>query len=202
MSTFEQDLNKEHILGKFLDEIYEKLSLSFIRISEPELQNKGVDVIIEHRGRKFYIDEKAQLDYLGHSLPTFTFEISYLKNNRWKKGWLYDENKITDHYFLITDIILNTDKIENGFKSCSITSVNAKKLRAYLEKTGLDWKLLSNLDGEIRQSDQQKNIPLHSLKEREEGCLYFSAQKDEKPLNLKLYLKWLITIKVAKKIYP
>lgn len=202
MSTFDQDLNKEHLLGHFLDEIYEKLNLNFTRITEPELQNKGVDLIVIHSGKEYYIDEKAQLDYLDHCLPTFTFELSYLKNDKWRKGWLFDKTKITDHYFLITDIFIRTENIEDGFKSCTITSVNTKKLRKHLEKIGLGWDVLSSLDGQIRHSDQKQNIPLRNLKEREEGCLYYSVQKDEKPLNLKLYLRWLIKIGVVKKIYP
>lgn len=202
MSTFDQDLNKEHLLGQFLDEIYEKLNLNFTRIAESELQNKGVDLIVIPSGKEYYIDEKAQLDYLGHCLPTFTFELSYLKNGKWRKGWLFDKNKITDHYFLITGIFIKTESIEGGFKNCSITSVDVRKLRKYLENIGLGWDILSDLDGQIRHSDQKQNIPLRSLKEREEGCLYYSVQKDEKPLNLKIYLKWLIKIGVAKKIYP
>ncbi len=202
MSTFDQDLKKEYLLGKYLESVYDKLDLNFTRINEFDLQNKGVDLIIEHKGKKFYIDEKAQLDYLNKSLPTFAFELSYLKKARWKKGWLFDKNKITDHYFLITDIFTKTQNIEDGFKSCSITSVNAKKLRKYLENIGLNWDNLNDLDGQIRDSGQKENIPLLNLKEKEEGCLYFSVQKDEKPLNLKLYLGWLIKIGVAKRIYP
>lgn len=202
MSTFDQDLSKEYLLGKYLEGIYREISLDFKRINDSELQNKGVDLIIDYNAKEYYIDEKAQLDYLNKSLPTFAFELSYLKKGRWKKGWLFDKNKITDHYFLITDIFTKTQNIEDGFKSCSITSVNAKKLRKYLENIGLDWDNLNDLDGQIRNSDQKENIPLHNLKEREEGCLYFSVQKDEKPLNLKLYLRWLIKIGVAKRIYP
>ena len=202
MSTFDQDLNKEYLLGKFLDEIYAQLNYDFKRINESDLQNKGVDLIINHNGKEYFIDEKAQLDYLNHSLPTFTFELSYLKNGQWRKGWLFDNKKITNHYFLITDIKIKTQNIEDGFKSCIITSVDTKKLRKYLENIGLDWEMLNDLDAEIRSSEKEKNIPLLNLKERKEGCLFFSVQKDEKPLNLKLYLSWLIKIGVAKKIYP
>ncbi|WP_312767679.1 hypothetical protein [Epilithonimonas sp.] len=204
MSTFDQDLKKEYLLGKFLDEIYRKLNLNFTRINEPELQNRGVDLVIEHQDKKFYIDEKAQLDYLNRSLPTFAFELSYLKIGQWRKGWLFDEKKFTDYYFLITNISTRskTDHIEDGFTGCTITSINTKKLRKYLESIRLDWDTLNDMDAEIRNSDQKNNIPLRNLKEREEGCLYFSVQKDEKPLNIKLYLKWLIDIKVAKRVYP
>ncbi|KFC23660.1 hypothetical protein [Epilithonimonas lactis] len=201
MSTFDQDLNKEALLGQFLDGIYKQLDYDFKRIHDLDLQNKGIDLIILHHGTEYLIDEKAQLDYLNHCLPTFTFELSYLKNGKWRKGWLFDKNKVTDHYFLVTNISLKTQNIEDGFKDCSITSVNTEKLRKYLENIGLGWDILSVMDGQIRHSDQKQNIPLRHLKEKE-GCLYYSVQKDEKPLNLKLYLKWLIKIGVAKRIYP
>lgn len=202
MTTFYDDLNKEHILGTFLDDIYTHLGLDFTRTTDTQLQHQGADLIINHNGKTFYVDEKAQLDYINKSLPTFTFELSYLKNGHWKKGWLYDENKITDYYFLITDIHIYTEGIKNGIKSCQITSVNTKRLRRYLGSIGLDWHTLNDLDAQVRQSKQEKNIPLRHLKEREEGCLYLSVQKDEKPLNLKLYLSWLIRLGVAKKLYP
>lgn len=202
MSTFDQDLNKEYLLGKYLDGIYKEIGLDFKRIDESELQHRGVDLIVDYNGKEYYIDEKAQLDYLDKSLPTFAFELSYLKNGQWKKGWLFDNKKVTDYYFLITDIKIKTPNIAGGFQNCSVTSVNVKKLRKYLEHIGLDWDMLNDLDAQIRNSGQEQNIPLRDLKEKEEGCLYFSVQKDEKPLNLKLYLKWLIDIQVAKRIYP
>ena len=202
MSTFDQDLNKEHLLGQFLDEIYKQLNYDFERIDDLDLQNRGVDLVLIHNGKEYYIDEKAQLDYLDHSLPTFTFELSYLKNGKWRKGWLFDDKKMTDHYFLVTSIFTRSKNFEDGFTSCYITSINAKKLRKHLENIGLGWDFLSDMDGQIRHSEQSQNIPLRNLKEKEEGCLYYSVQKDEKPLNLKLYLKWLIKIGVAKKIYP
>lgn len=202
MSTFDQDLNKEHLLGQFLDKIYAQLQYDFKRVDDLDLQNRGIDLILIHNEREYYIDEKAQLDYLNHSLPTFTFELSYLKNGKWRKGWLFDDKKMTDHYFLITGIFTKSKNCEDGFTSCCITSINAKRLRKHLENIGLGWDVMSYYDVQIRSSDQKQNIPLRNLKEREEGCLYYSVQKDEKPLNLKLYLKWLIKIGVAKKIYP
>lgn len=202
MSTFDQDLNKEHLLGHFLDRIYAQLQYDFKRVDDLDLQNRGVDLVLIHNGKEYFIDEKAQLDYLNHSLPTFTFEVSYLKNGKWRKGWLFDNRKITDHYFLITGIFTRSKSCEHGFTSCCITSINAKKLRKYLENIGLGWDVMSYYDAQIRSSDQKQNIPLRNLKEKEEGCLYYSVQKDEKPLNLKLYLKWLVKIGVAKRIYP
>ena len=79
MSFFKRDLKKEKILSKYLDGVYNKIPLTVQRINDLDLQYKGVDLIYNNNGAKIYIDEKAQLDYLNSDLPTFTFELSYLK---------------------------------------------------------------------------------------------------------------------------
>lgn len=104
MSFFTRNLRKEKLLASFLDTKYDELNLTFERVCDLKLQKKGVDLIYNHRGRRFYIDEKAQLDYINKHLPTFTFELSYLKNDIEKTGWLVDTHKITTHYFLVVGI--------------------------------------------------------------------------------------------------
>ncbi len=101
MSFFQRDLTKEKLLAPYLDAKYAELNLSFERVDNLKLQKKGVDLIYNHNGKLFFIDEKAQLDYINKSLPTFIFELSYLKNGVEKMGWLLDKDKITTHYFLL-----------------------------------------------------------------------------------------------------
>lgn len=201
MSFFYSDLNNEKKLGEFLDQIYHNLKLNFERISDIDLQHQGVDIKITHNNVIYFIDEKSQLNYLNNDLPTFAFEINYLKDNSLRKGWLYDENKITDHYFLVTGIYLKSDKIEGGIKSCKITSVNRKKLIILLNQKGITEKYLFEKSQEVRKSNLKNNIPIKELNNFKEGALFFSTQLAEKPINLKLYLNWLIEENVAKLIY-
>ena len=203
MSHFERDLNKEKLLGKFLDGIYESLNLEFERIEDISLQQQGIDLIYL-QNETILIDEKAQLDYLNKSLPTFTFELSYLKNDAQKIGWLLDNNKKTTHYFLITGIYTNEKSdLSKGFKSCVITSVNRKKLMKHLQSKGLDKTRLLQYDSDLRDFEVKtiKN-PIAEINFKTEGLLYFLPQLAEKPINLQLRLKYLLKIGVAKQIYP
>jgi hypothetical protein len=202
MSYFLTDLEKEKILSIYLDKIYNKLSLDFERVTDLTLQHKGVDLIYHAINKDYFIDEKAQLNYINSSLPTFTFELSYLKNKTEKKGWFIDEKMMTTHYFLITGIYAVDKKdLNKGFNKCSITSVNKFKLKKYLASVGLTDEKLLKYKEEIRLN---KNAPMKTkLKElclTKEGCLFYSSQFSEKPINLQLRLKFLIEKGIAKSI--
>ena len=99
MSKFQSDLAQEEILSKYLDKIYKEKKIEFERIFDLDLQHQGIDLKIFVNSNQYLIDEKAQLHYINSELPTFTFELSYMKNNILKNGWLFDENKKTEYFF-------------------------------------------------------------------------------------------------------
>ena len=204
MSFFTRDLKKEKILASFLDATYVKLNLHFERIQELKLQKEGVDLIYVHKNKRFFIDEKAQLDYINTELPTFTFELSYLKNGVEKMGWLLDKNKITTHYFLIVNIYASdkTD-LEKGFKRVKIISVNRTKLLAFLDGIGLTSTQLNGYNKKLRALENcKRKIAIDELFMKSQGCLYYSSQLHEKPINLQLRLNFLIENGLGKVIYP
>jgi len=206
-SKFKHDLSKEQTLGKYLDIFYQKKysskNYSFQRISSLEKQLEGIDLIINVAGKDFLIDEKAQLDYLNKSLPTFAFEISFLKNKKIKLGWLFDKQKKTDTYFLITNIQTNENgNLFEGISNCSMTAVSRKNLIALLEKKGLDEKKIFEYSTSIRQSKKHGKFPIKELDKKKEGFFYYSFEnKNEQPINLVLYLNFLTAnSQVGKKI--
>lgn len=203
MSKFHEDLTKEAVLGQFLDLIYDKLNLNLQRISDSNLQYRGVDLIYAQGEKDLYIDEKAQLNYLNKDLPTFTFELSYLKENVLRQGWLFDEEKQTDYYFLVTGIFLNGTDLKDfkNIKSCKITSVNRNKLIEHLSLLGLTRAKLEFYDREIR-TDQQFGQHLIEEIASKNGSLYFTEYLLEKPINLKLKLQYLLNTNIAKRIFP
>ncbi|RZN82554.1 MAG: hypothetical protein EVB11_08105 [Winogradskyella sp.] len=203
MSNFKRDLHKEQLLGNYLDLVYETLNLKFERVRDSNLQHRGVDLLYT-KNEAVYIDEKAQLDYLNKSLPTFTFELSYLKNKAPKLGWLLDDTKLTTHYFLVTGIYAKDEKdLKKGFTSCIITSVNQKKLMNYLESKDLTKERLLQYDADLRDfEDSKSRNTIKELNPKTEGLLYFSSQLSEQPINLQLRLKNLIEMGIAKQIYP
>ena len=195
-SNFISDLEKEQSFTRFLDSLYTKnLSCyTFQRVTDRHQQLLGIDVIFKHHktGKTYFIDEKAQLDYPNKELPTFAFELSYLKDKVEKKGWLFDNGKKTHFYALATAIFY-----ENGqFSSCKITLVNRQKLIAKLAEIGF------NLENAKRQRDREHGpIDLTCFSSRKQGYLFFSKNnKAEQPLNLVLKLNWLIDIGVAKRL--
>lgn len=203
MSNFKEDLAKEKFLSEYLNSIYKKtLKINFDRVTNLNLQHKGVDLIYHARDKDYFIDEKAQLNYIDCSLPTFTFELSYFKDEVEKCGWLIDKTKITTHYFLITGIYANDkNDLSKGFKKCSITSVDKLKLKGYLTSIGLDDEKLLQYQKDVRL--KKKPLTKTRLKELDmikEGCLFYSPQLTEKPINLQLRLKFLTEKGIAKRL--
>ncbi|MDX1699016.1 MAG: hypothetical protein R3250_00290 [Melioribacteraceae bacterium] len=202
MSYFKRDLRKEEELGKHLDLIYQKKGIRFQRVLDMDRQHQGIDLIYHSKNNEYYIDEKAQLDYLNADLPTFTFEISYYKNANLKTGWLFDKNKITTHYFLVTAIYTNDENdLLKGFRSCKITSVNREKLLSELDLLGIDQDILTEYDRVFRKAKRTGKIPIKELDPRTEGALFLSPHLAERPMNLQLRLSFLEKIKAGKKIH-
>ena len=135
-SNFKTDLAQEKKLIPLLDSYYRKhlKFYDFKRVDETEQQLQGIDLIFTHKktGETYFVDEKAQLDYLNKNLPTFAFELFYTKNNSLKQGWLFDAQKKTQMYALITNI----QKRKDNFTGCNITFVNRSKLLSFLTEKG------------------------------------------------------------------
>lgn len=198
-SNFHEDLSKEKQLIPLLDTYYQKhLKLyGFERIANLEQQLQGIDLILKDKktGKQFYIDEKAQLYYINESLPTFAFELCYLKKETKKQGWLFDASKKTHFYALITSIYSDEANI---FTSCNITFVNREKLIQHLDNLGLNQPFFEKTIS--KNSEYHGKMVVAQLHHRKEGYLYFSTyNKAEKPVNLILKLDYLIKIRVAKR---
>ena len=205
MTNFKSDLNQEKILSKYLDKLYIDKGISVERIFDLERQFKGIDIIIQYNSEEYYVDEKAQLHYINSDLPTFTFELSYLKNKELKEGWLFDSNKLTQYYFLITGIFLKKGKSQlldsTDIEKLKITSVNRHKLIDHLTSIGLVKSKLLEYDSNLRESNSfGKNI-IAELNQQTQGLIYFTGLLSEKPINLQLRLNYLIDNKIAKKFY-
>ncbi|MFB9080281.1 hypothetical protein ACFFLS_11690 [Flavobacterium procerum] len=204
-SQFDNDLTKEILLGKHLDSIYLNLFEGYDvkRVFDHEQQHNGIDLIISKDGAEFFIDEKAQLDYLEKDLPTFAFEISYLKDGKQRRGWLFDDKKLTHRYFCVTAICCKEKDIpQNGFKSCKITSIDRDKLIKLLGSKGLTNERMNKINEEIRFGASEGKIPIKELDDSNEGYLYFSKSgKSEQPINVVLKLAYLIANKAGKRIY-
>ena len=199
-SKFKADLSKEKQLIPLLDSYYQKhlKQYCFERISNLKKQLQGIDLILKNSisGKRFFVDEKAQLDYVNESLPTFAFELFYQKEGIQKQGWLFDASKKTQFYALITSIYSDED---NVFTSCNITFVNREKLIQHLDGVGLSQKGLEQIIS--KKQNKHGKLTLEQLNPKSEGYLFFSTKnKAEKPINLILKLDYLERIGVTKKL--
>ena len=199
-STFITDLKKEQQLTVLIDKYY-KMHLkhyTYKRIEDKKSQLAGVDVLFihKHTGRRFMIDEKAQLDYVNEDLPTFAFEINYYLKEQNKTGWFFDRNKKTQFYALITAIYSDEP---NRYTSCKITLVNREKLIRHLKKRNINQKTLENYTNQ--QELVHGKIPIKELHPRKEGYLFVSKNnKAEQPTNLILKFDFLLENGIAKRL--
>jgi hypothetical protein len=198
-SNFKADLTKEKHLSSLLDSYYQKhlQFYDFKRIHALKQQLMGIDLVLKHKTslQSFFVDEKAQLDYINETLPTFAFELCYLKNGVDKPGWLFDSAKVTHFYALVTSIFSDEEEV---YTSCNITFVNRQKLISYLAKRGLTQAFLKETISSNK--DLHGKLVLNNLDPKTEGYLFFSRKnKAENPINLILKLEFLCRIGVARR---
>lgn len=207
MSTFREDLEKEQKLGEYLDTLYPLIFdpeiYNIERISDINRQYQGIDLILNKNKREHLIDEKAQLDYINNPIPTFAFEISYLNKGKLKKGWLFDKNKLTNIYFLITDISASLTHDSILFKSLKIRGVSRNLLISYLESKGLDEERIFQIELNIRSKQQHGRFVVKELNPKTEGYFFYSLNnKNEQPINLILKLELLCNGRIGKILNP
>lgn len=97
--------------GRFLthrrtDDLTSQLSGSDIVLSLPALNLR--DIIV---------DEKGQSQYLTRPLPTFSLELSFMRQGKVIPGWFIDDNKVTEYYmFIWPEAKVNWNAKEEDFK--------------------------------------------------------------------------------------
>ena len=165
-SRMSSDMGAEAQLAAFLDEhFYPWLSKRYgydciTRVDELELQYKGIDVITYANGRISYVDEKAQLYYMQDPLPTFAFELSFLRAGEERLGWFINDELMTETYLLLfprSDV--DVSKVtKTDFKSVEAIALSKKKLREYLSDRGLDKETLRKKADAIRRSRKTGRI--------------------------------------------
>lgn len=187
------DMSAEAQLGFFLDTyLYDRFPKSdaFSRIER--MHNKadqlsGVDVRFTSKdGAVYDVDEKAQLYYLNKSLPTFAFEIQFLRNRQETIGWLCNNTLKTDLYLLIWPYA--TQDTPKGisweqFTKADCLLVSKKRLLSMLEREGLTIERMLQDAARFRQEGRSGKIAINGVR----GIYYFAsdAQKyREAPINI------------------
>jgi len=188
----------ERALQPFLDAMYRELGFEFRRIETKELQLKGVDIIIRHGDGDYPIDEKGQTHWVNKRLQTFAFELEFKSADKQvREGWLFDEEKVTTHYFLVSDIRSPNSRVTD-LTSFRLVSVNRQRLIRFLEERG--WG----------NSFMTEDVPMamggnrsHVLSKSDPAVkLVRTLNLVEEPLNVVINLDDLIAVGAAKELVP
>jgi hypothetical protein len=187
------DMGAEQELAKFLDVYFydwllKNYKFTYVkRNKDKQLQIQGVDVILESKDCNYNIDEKAQLYYINKSLPTFAFEVDFInRNNELAQGWLFNNDLLTDYYFLIwpnaTQNDLSKIKAED-FTTLDCLMISKKKIQSYLQSKGWSNKRIFEKARELRNGTSSGKI---SIQGENDFYFYFSESKyySEQPINI------------------
>lgn len=160
-SVYRRDLAQEAMFSNFLDMcLYQPIAeilhrperlVSFKRITDLDMQHAGIDVVYKHRGLTIFIDEKSQLHNLNRDIPTFAFELSYLKQGEERTGWLLDKRKKTHGYMLCWP---RGERDEYGdiYLGAKIIFLSKKQLLSFLSEHGYNEMALRRKAIELRRS--------------------------------------------------
>jgi len=197
------DMSAEAQLGIFLDTyLYSNFphGASFSRIEriyDKDEQLAGVDVrFTDKDGTVYDVDEKAQLYYLNKDLPTFAFEIQFLREGRETLGWLCNESLLTDLYLLIWPFATQ-DKPKgirwDQFTKADCLLVEKKKLLSLLKDEGLTPKKMLEKASQLRKDGHVGKAAIPGV----QGIYYYASDPKkyrEAPINIVVSKKRLLNI--------
>lgn len=192
-----KDSSDEKALQPFLDAVYANMGLDFCREERREQQLAGIDVIIRFRDKEYFIDEKAATHYVNKGLNTFAFELNFRHNGMTIPGWLLDENKLTTHYFLVSEIASDSAHVED-LTAFRLVSVNRERLLAFLQEKRWGKEFLTEKVNKVME-DRARYVLSPS---NPEARVVKTQHLQEKPLNLVVLLDDLIQAGVAKELVP
>lgn len=216
-STFELDLRKENdIMSEYMRlNYYAKLLnddgsrvTDYKRITDIEEQKKGIDVIYTQNGTTFRVDEKAQMDYIYSEKPLPTFSLEILNGSSNAMGWFVNDELKTEYYMFIWPHAdgkpLSVDRIEYAY----YVLINKKKLRNEVEirfkkdKSQLLEYARRMTKGKMGEEVRDKSGECIGFRYKQDGFdddgyLYYTLSKAERPVNLVVRRCWLEKISVA-----
>jgi hypothetical protein len=187
------DMSAEAQLACFLDTyLYNRFpqSDSFSRIER--MHNKtdqlaGVDVRFTGKdGTVYDVDEKAQLYYLNKNLPTFAFEIQFLREGRPTIGWLCNNSLKTDLYLLIWPFATQDTPRDirwHQFAKADCLLIQKKRLLAMLEREGLTIERMQREAAQLRANGHTGKVTIDGVR----GIYYFASDPQryrEAPINI------------------
>jgi hypothetical protein len=191
MSFRQRDSIVEKEIAKFMDEKFYNNVQDFVRFETKEEQLKGKDVSFTFREQKnIIVDEKAQTHYINKDLPTFAFEISFLRTNgEWTLGWLLDKEKENNYFILIWPFASKEwNLVKDDITKLDCLLINRQKIIDLLEKEGFTKEKIMIEEEKIRRGNLFGKIGSGN------AYFYHTEKLQEKPINIVIRKDKLIEI--------
>lgn len=195
VGNFRNDLQAEQVLTSWLDEhLYPNIDATSTRVDDVDLQHAGVDLELERlNGETLLVDEKATLHHLQRPLPTFAFELSYLRNGEPRIGWLHDSKKVTTAYMLVWPRA-KASKLTAASQLIDAEAmlIRRRTLISALNRESLDETRCAALAEMLRSTEHEGKFDLgnHDI------WAYRSPAYDEAPVNLVIRRSWLAKLAI------
>ena len=122
------DMARTVQVENFMDTVYSQNGLRIFRVTDAEVQKRGVDFVTSINGNTYYVDEKFAINYYNKPLSTYSFEL-YTNNTVDKMGWFNSPFMETTHYALLW---FNCDDTFTNFTSYDWAIINKAKLKELL----------------------------------------------------------------------
>ena len=199
------DMRAEQELAKFLDaHLYGELLKeggfsSFRRISDPDEQKRGIDVVGTAPRAAARIDEKAQLHYINQNRPSFAVELSVLREGQPTTGWFLNEALLTTHYLLLWPNAATSDlaQIASGdFTQVEGMALSRRGLKDFLAGLGLGRDQLAQAAAQLRAQGA-----VGRQESGQDGIWYFVSPPElypEHPVNLVIRKPLLARLALAR----
>lgn len=186
-NSFENDLIGEAVVIDFLEKyFYSHIDFkSYERINNLDKQHQGIDLVFSTETREYIVDEKSAMHY-PRGLPTFAFELTYLKNGSIREGWFYDDKKLTEYYLLIwpirEDVPPKEMKVEH-IHSAEIMLIHRKEFQEYIyKKYKLNREEFLDKAKDIRERGTVGDRPF--IAKESSAKYYLSNNYQEQPINV------------------
>ena len=230
-NNFNNDLAVEASVTKWLEKNYFRTSWwqgQYKIIDDMDDQHKGIDLKLINENifgnlNIHNIDIKTATSYIKTNLtenqmPTFAFELNYIKNGQEKEGWLYGDKYNSTEYYLLNWLWADISKIDTFKKSTYPAIGNKNELINNPEKISKAKSLLiskQSIRDYLSQFDsdednfKQKSNNMRRCYSRDKGykkekitqdvSIGLSNQLVEKPVNFILSTR--ILFKLGEQLY-
>lgn len=193
-STFKGDLKSERAVNEFLQKylysylVDEGIIDSFNSNTTLDQQHKGIDTIIyiiedgnDEQVRFINIDEKAAIHYARNNLSdepltTFAFEVSYIKGEELKRGWLTNEKYKETHAYFLCWLWIKSDANKYNLSCEDILKMEVISIPKVKTREKLIMRAMGSKD--IKTFEKKSDILREKMKKRGVNRLELEHQLD------------------------